>query len=56
MDKFNNGKPFNSTISGENYTKPHGRDSVQRFTVCPYGKSKSLPFCDGCGQHNKNRV
>lgn len=53
MEKFNNGKPFTGIIVSRSYTEPHGRDSNQKFTLCPYGKSKSLPFCDSCGQNNK---
>lgn len=53
MEKFNHGKPFTSYLGGESYSEPHGRDLGNKFALCHYGKSKSLPFCDNCGQEVK---
>lgn len=55
MEKFNNGKPFMGVLRSESYNAPHGRDSGNKFALCPYGKSKSLPFCDNCGQEIKTK-
>lgn len=56
MEKFNSGKPFTSFSTGKIYTGLHGRDSNNKFALCPYGKSNSLPFCDGCGHHTKTKT
>lgn len=56
MEKFNKGNLFTSMLSGESYNGPHGRDSDNTFALCPYGKSKSLPFCDSCGQQAKPKT
>lgn len=53
MEKFNNGKLFTSSVTDLLAKRPHGKDSGNKFTLCPFGKSGSLPFCDGCSQQVK---
>lgn len=56
MEKFNNGKPFTSSISNKLYNGPHGADSGNKFARCPFGRSHNLPFCDGCVQQAKPKI
>lgn len=56
MEKFNYGKPFTHSIPGGRSIGPHGCDAGNKFALCPYGKSHSLPFCDGCGHQTKTKT